>query len=218
MLIPLAIVVLLPQAVFDALAGDIDIDRVHNLGDVARLASIPLAIAINLGGEALYAGIVAAAVLHWRAGRRMRDVGGGARTIPYKRLIVIDLLIAVAAAIGFALLVIPGVILYTYVGISPALVKLERLSVRDAIAKSIELVRGNFWRVLLFTAAVVLVSDSLATALESPIHGLSGEIVFNLAIEAVFEPFQGLAIVLLALALMELRGEPMPEPPRPSEP
>lgn len=207
LLVPLALVVLLPQAVADAAIGDLEIERVHTFGDVAKLASIPLAVGINLGGEALYAGIVAAAVLHWRSGKRVRDLGAIARAIPYRRLIALDLLLAVTVAIGFSILLIPGLVAYTYVAISPALVKLQGLTIRRAIAKSVGLVRGNFWRTLIFTAAVVLLSDSLATALESPLDGLSGELAFNLAIEAALEPFQGLATVLLAISLLELHGE-----------
>jgi hypothetical protein len=207
LLVPLAVVVLLPGAVGDALIGEVEIERVHTIGDVARLASVPLAVAINLGGEALYAGIVAAAVVHWRAGETLRELREVVREIPYLRLIAIDLLIAVGAAAAFALLVVPGLILYTYVAISPALVEVKRLSVRAALRRSIELVRGNFWGVLLFTAAVALVTDSLAAALESPLEGLHGDVLFNLAIEAAVEPFQGLATVLLALALLEMHGD-----------
>ena len=64
-------------------------------------------------------------------------------------------------AVAFSILVVPGVILYTYVAISPALVKLRRLPIRAALAKSVALVRGSFWRVLVFTAVVVLVTDVL---------------------------------------------------------
>ena len=66
--------------------------------------------------------------------------------------------------------------------------------------------RGNFWRVLVFAFVVLVLTDAVTVALESPIHGLEGELLFNLAIEAALEPFQGLATVLLALALMDLHG------------
>ena len=207
LLVPLALVVLLPQAVADAVFADVEIEHVRNFGDAAKVASIPLAVAINLGGEALYAGIVAAAVLHWRAGEHVRDLGAIARSIPYRRLIALDFLIAVGFAIGFAILLVPGLILYTYLAISPALVKLQGLSIREALTKSAKLVRGNFWRAVIFTTAVVLATDSLATVLESPLHGISGELAFNFAIHAALEPFQGLATVLLAIALLELHGE-----------
>ena len=73
--------------------------------------------------------------------------------------------------------------------------------------QSVTLVRGNFWRVLIFTLLVLLITDSVAALLESPVHGLHGELLFNLLIEAVVEPFQGLTTVFLALALLDIRGE-----------
>jgi hypothetical protein len=207
LLVPLALVVLLPQAIADATLGDIEIERVHTAADVLKIASVPLAVGINLGGEALYAGIVAAAVVHWRRGERLRDLHGVARSIPYGRLVVIDLLLAIGIAIGLVLLIVPGVLVLTYLAISPALVEINHLTIREAVRKSIELVRGNFWPVFALLASVIVATDSIGTALESPLHGLQGEVAFNLAIEAALEPFQGLTTVLLALALMDLRGE-----------
>jgi hypothetical protein len=50
-------------------------------------------------------------------------------------------------------------------------------------------------------------TEAIGTALESPLHGLHGEVVFNLLVEAALEPVQGLTTVLLALALMDLHGQ-----------
>ena len=59
---------------------------------------------------------------------------------------------------------------------------------------------------LLTSMVVLLGTDAVGTLLESPLHGLSGELAFNIAIEAALEPFQGVTTVLLALALLDLRG------------
>ena len=207
LLIPLSLVVLLPQAIADALVVDVEIERIHSARDVLHLAEIPLATAINLGGEALYAGIVAAAVLHWRRGDQLRDWREVTRSIPYGRLIMIDLLLAVGVAIGLVLLVVPGLVIFTYLSISAALIEINHLSIREAVRKSIELVRGNFWRVLALLLLVILATDVAGTALESPLHGLTGDLLFNLAIHAALEPFQGLITALVALTLLEMRGE-----------
>ena len=203
MLIPLAIVVLLPQAVADAFLGDVEVEHPHTVGDFARLATLPATVAINLGGEALYAGIVAAIVVDWRRGGRVRDLGGVARGLPLGRLVAADLVVAAGTGIGFALLVVPGLVFFAYFVLTPVLVELRKLSLRDALATSARLVRGNFWRVLLFAAAVIVFTDAAGTALGSPLGGDLGEAAFNLAVEAVLQPFQGLATVLLALALLD---------------
>lgn len=206
LLVPLALVVLLPQALADALIGEIEIDGVHEPGDALKLASVPLTVAINLGGEALYAGIVAAAVLSWRAGSQLTGKLELARTLPYGRLIAVDLILALGTAAGMVLLIVPGVVVYAYLVIAPALIELDRDSVRAAIKRSIELVRGNFWRVLGISLLAIIATDSIATVLESPIHGLEAEVAFNLAIEVALEPFQALVTVLMALALIEIHS------------
>jgi hypothetical protein len=129
------------------------------------------------------------------------------RDIPYRRLIAIDVLFAVGTALGFTLLIVPGVIVFTYLLTSPALVEIQNLTIRGALQRSVELVRGNFWRVLAVAATVLIVSDAVTTVLEAPVHGLAMESLFNLAIEAALEPVQALATVLLALALIRLHGE-----------
>jgi hypothetical protein len=205
-LIPLSLVVLMPQAVADAVFTDVQITEVKSLDDVLTLASVPIAVAINLGGEALYAGIVAAAVVEWLRGNELRDVPGAARSIAYGRLIAVDLILALATTVGLVLLIVPGILVFTYLAVSPALIELNGVTVRESLRSSPRLVRGNFWRVLGFTLLVLLGAELFAALLESPIHGVHGEVFFHLLIEAVIEPFQGLTTVFLALALLGLHG------------
>ena len=207
LLVPLSLLILLPQAVADAWFGDVDIHRVDSLTGFAELVSIPLAIAINLGGEALYAGIVAAAVVEWLQGRELRDVPGAIRSIAYGRLIVLDVILALGTVIGLVFLIVPGLLFYTYTAVSPALIELNGIPVRQALRRSFELVRGNFWRVMIFTLAVLVGSELLLSLLESPLHGVKGELAMNLVLEAVIEPFVGLTTVFLALALLGLHGQ-----------
>jgi len=207
LLVPLALLVLLPQAVVDAFVADIEIDRVETAADLLKLASIPVTVAINLGGEALYAGIVAAVVVHWRRGERVRSVRGVARELPIGRLIAADAIIAAGTAIGLVLLVVPGVVFYAYLAISPALIEIRELTLREALATSVRLVRGSFLRVLGLLVALVVLTDTGGTVLESPLHGRSGEVALDLLLHAALEPFQGLTTVLLALALLDMRRD-----------
>jgi hypothetical protein len=206
-LIPLSVIVLAPQAVADAVFADVQVTEVKSIDDVLTLASFPIAVAINLGGEALYAGIVAAAVVAWLRGRELRNVPGAIRSIAYGRLIAIDVILALGTALGLVLLIVPGVLIFTYFAVSPALIELDGITVREALRRSPRLVRGNFWRVLGFTMIVLLLAELITALLESPIHDVHGEVVFNLLIEAVIEPFQGLTTVFLALALLGLHGQ-----------
>ena len=206
-LVALSLIVLLPQAIADAAFGDVTVDEIRNAGDVLKLATIPFTVGINFGGEALYAGLIAAGVQQWMRGRELRDIPGVIREIRLGRLIAIDLILVAGTILGLALLVVPGIVFYTYFAASAALVELDDLKIGPALRRSYEIVRGNFIRVLAFIGVVVLISDGATLALEAPLHGLEGEAVWNLVLEAVFEPVQGLTTVFLALALLDIRGE-----------
>ncbi len=211
-LIPLTAVVLTPQAVGDALLGDIEVESVESTSDVLTLVSIPVRVAVNLGGEALLAGIVAALVLSWRRGERFDSFRDAAREIPFGRLIAVDLLLALGTAIGLVLLIVPGVLVFTYLLIAPALIEIEHVTIRESVRRSVELVRGNFWRVLGFAGAVLIISDLVVALLESPFHDAEREALLNLGIEALVEPILTVATVVLALALIDLSARRAGEP------
>lgn len=206
LLVPMAVVVLLPQTIVDTVVGPLDVHRIETWTDIARLAVVPVGAFASLVGEAFYAGLVAAAVLEWRAGHRLPRPAALARVIPYRRLIASDLLLSVGAAIGFLLLFAPGIVFLTYFFIAPAVVKLEGLGVRAAFRRSVQLVRGSFWRVLAIALAVLLGSEVVSEAASTLVHGLPAELASGVAVDAVLEPLQGLATVLVALALIELHG------------
>lgn len=206
LLVPLAVVVLLPQALADAFIGEVEIDRVETAADVFKLTEIPLAIAINLGGEALYAGLVAAFVLEWIGTKPWEGVRAALAEIKLWNLIALDILLAIGTTLGLVVLVVPGILFYTYTYVSPALIELHGIGVRASIRESFRLIRGSFWRVLAFATIVLIASQAMTTALESPIHDKPGHLLWNLVIEAAIAPFVGLTTVFLALALLERSG------------
>ena len=206
-LVPVTMVVLAPQAIGDALIGEVEVEGVKRPEDVLKLASIPVAVAVNLGGEALLSGIVAAFVIDWRRGGESSELRQILRGIPYGRLIAIDLLLALGTAAGLVLLVVPGVLVFTYLLIAPALIEIEHVTIRESIRRSITLVSGSFWRVLGFAVLVFAVTDGVVHLLESPVHGVEGEALFNLGVEAAIEPVVTVFTVVLALALIDLHEQ-----------
>ena len=117
---------------------------IHSARDVAILAAVPLTVVVNLFGQAFYAGLAAAAVIEWRAHRPLPSFIPMLRALPMGRLILLDLVITLGTAIGFVLLVIPGLVFMAYFSISPALVKFEHRGVWGSMRRSRELVRGQF--------------------------------------------------------------------------
>jgi uncharacterized protein UPF0259 len=211
-LITAAIVVLLPQALADALLDHLNVEGIHSAHDVVILVAAPLTVIVNLFGQAFYAGLAAAAVVEWRANRPLPGIVALLRSVPIRRLIVLDIVLTVGTAIGLVLLVIPGLIFMAFFSISPALVKFEHQSVWGSMRRSRELVRGNFWRVMATVVGVIVFTEIAASLISAPVHGVAAVTLVDLAADGLLQPIEGLVIVVVALALLELRGEaPQPD-------
>lgn len=210
-LIPAAVVILLPQAIVDGFLDGFHDAGVDSARDIAILAAIPMTVAVSIGGEALYAGFAASAVVEWRAGHPVPGPVALVRSLPIGTLIAVDLILTVAASIGFVFLVLPGLVLLTYAGIAPAVVKFEHRGVWGAFKRSALLVQGHFWRVLVIVVGLMIFTEIATEAISAPFHGAAATAAVDLVAEGVLEPLQGLATVIVTLSLLELRGE-LPAP------
>jgi hypothetical protein len=206
-LIIAAVIVLLPQALADGILGELNVEGVHSARDVAVLVAIPLTVTVNLFGQAFYAGLTAAAVVEWRAHHPLPTTRALLRSIPITRLILLDLVLTFGIALGFLLFVIPGLIFMAMFSIAPALVKIEHQGVWGSMRRSRELVRGNFWRVFVTVVGVILTTEVLVGAISAPFHGTALVTFVDLAADGLLQPVEGLTVVVVALALLELRGE-----------
>jgi len=206
LLIPLALIVLLPQAISDAIELHVDTEDFD--AGRAALAGVTSAgiVATNLAGEALYAGMITALVVEWLHGILRPSLPRLARELPIMRLIAADVLIAVGTALGLVLLIVPGVIFATYTLITTVVIELQDASIREGFERSVSLVRGSFRRVLAIGAVLIAGTEAVTALLVAPFHGFAAEAGVHLGVGALLEPFQGVATVLVALALMELRG------------
>jgi hypothetical protein len=212
-LITAAVVVLLPQALADALLDHLNLEGIHSAHDIVILAAAPLTVIVNLFGQAFYAGLAAAAVIEWRANRPLPGIVALLRSVPLGRLVLLDIVLTVGTAISFVFLVIPGLIFMAFFSISPALVKFEHQSVWGSMRRSRDLVRGNFWRVMATVVGTIVLTEVAASLISAPFHGLAIVTFVDLAADGLLQPIEGLVIVVVALALLELRGEA----PKPGE-
>jgi hypothetical protein len=211
-LVPAAVVILLPQSIADALVEGFHIDHLRSVADFATLGAALLTTAINLFGQAVYAGLTAAAVIEWRAGQPLPPLRELIRAMPLGRLVVLDLVITLLVAIGFVALIIPGLIVLTYIGISPAVLKLEHLGVQEALSRSVQLVKGRARQVFVIAVGAVLVTEFIVQLVAAPFENVWVLTIVNLAAEGIFQPIEGLAIALVAIHLLELHGEaPAPD-------
>jgi hypothetical protein len=211
-LVPAAVVILLPQSIADGILEGFHVEHIRNLVDVATIGVALLTAVVNLMGQAVYAGLTAAAVVDWRAGRPLPPTSTLIRSMPIARLIALDVVVTIGAGIGFILLIVPGLIFLTYVAASAPVLKLEHLRVRAAIRRSIGLVRGRAPRVFVIIAGTIVLTESAVQAMAAPFHGAALLSAVNLVGEAIFQPFEGLVVALVAIHLLELHGQaPAPD-------
>jgi hypothetical protein len=206
-LIAAAVIVLLPQALVDGILGELNVEGVHSARDVAVLVAIPVTLTVNLFGQAFYAGLTAAAVVEWRAHHPLPNIRAVLASIPIRRLVLLDLVLTLGGAIGLALVVVPGLVFLCWFSTAPALVKFEHRGVWGSMRRSRELVRGNFWSVFVMVVGVILMTETIVEEISAQFHGAAVVTVVNLLADGLFQPIEGLTIVVVALALLELRGE-----------
>ncbi len=89
------------------------------------------------------------------------------------------------------------VYLWTVLSFAPPLIVLERLGVVQAVARSVRLVKGDFWRVLGIRLLATIVASIVAGAVSIP-FSLTGQILL-LSSESV-------TTILIALALVAIGG------------
>ncbi len=206
-LIPAAVIILLPQAIADGVLEGFHVEHIRNLFDVATIGVALLTTAVNLLGQAIYAGLTAAAVVDWRAGQPLPPTGVLVRSMPIGRLILLDLVVTLGAAIGFVLLVVPALVFLTYVSASAPVMKLEHRGVRDSIRRSVFLVRGRAWKVFVIVVGTILVTELAVQAIVAPFSGTVVLTIVNVLAEAIFQPFEGLVIAIVAVRLLILHGQ-----------
>lgn len=223
----LAAIVFLPLGLLGALAAQVEVDALDldsALKVAALLGAISAIAATSLLGEVFYSGAIAIGLTHPRHEHppKLREM---ARRINYRRLIVIDLIYVVLVLAGLAALIVPGVLAFIYLGLSGPVVEIEERTVRQALRRSFDLVRGNFWLVFFVLVPIELLGEALGEFLGEGIHQLShgflGEWLAETVSSSVLSPLFAVACVLLTLELIHRRdGEapPLKHQPAPVEP
>src|SRR5206468_1247861 len=90
--------------------------------------------------------------------------------------------------------------------------KFEHEGVWASMRRSRELVRGNFWRVMWNVVGTIFATEFAVSLISAPFHGAGFVAFIDLAVDGLLQPIEGLVIVVVALELLELRGE-LPEHP-----
>jgi hypothetical protein len=158
----------------------------------------------------LYQGIVVELVQDIQDGRRDHSIGDLIRSVEpvFWPLVAVSILFGLALAIGFILLIIPGLILMVIWSVVAPVTVLERPGVGAAFGRSRELVRGNGWQVfgvivIVFLAVAVL---SLAAGLAAASLGSLGRALVQWAVNSALAPITALSASVLYFELLGRRG------------
>lgn len=208
-LLPLAFFVFVPLGLIHAIPVEVEatsLSAASGLLAAGGAVAVVLLVLIGLLGEVFYTGAVAIALTHPHEGKppSAREV---VRMVNYWTLIAIDLIFGVAVALGFVALIVPGVLLFVFLGLAAPVVEIEHRAVRDALRRSIRLVRGHFWLVFAVLVPIEIVSDGLTDLATTGAHALLGDSLVagwlaDTVTNIVFTPFYAVAAVLLTLDLI----------------
>jgi hypothetical protein len=216
-LLPLAFFVFVPLGLIHAIPVHVEATSLglsSGLEIFGAVLAVLLLVMTGLLGEIFYTGAVAIALTHPHDGEppSLREVGG---TIRYETLIVVDLIFGVLVALGTLAFLVPGILVFIYLGLAAPVVEIEHCGVRAALARSFSLVRGHFWLVLAILFPIEVFSDAatgIATHLSHDLLGdsLVAEWLTDTATNIVLTPFYAVAAVLLSIDLIAARDGTSP--------
>lgn len=166
-----------------------------------------LAFVFILVGTTLFTGMVVELVADVQDGRRDATVGQllQAATPVLGKLILVGIVASIGIAIGFVLIIIPGLILITIWSVAAPVVVLERPGGLGALGRSRELVRGNGWQVFGVIVVLVIGVGIVAAVIEAigDSGGTGVGIVVRIIVQVLTAPLSALAASVL---YFELRG------------
>jgi hypothetical protein len=168
-----------------------------------------------------YQGMVVNLVRDVQDGRRDHGMGELFRAVGpvVLPLIGLSIVAGIAIAIGFVLLIVPGLILLTIWAVAAPVMVIEHPGVFAALGRSRDLVRGNGWQVFGTIVLVFLIeiAINIVAALVAAPLGDAGRAVVNWIAATLTAPIVALTASVLYFSLLAVREGVAPaEPAAPS--
>ncbi len=217
-LLLLATAVFVPLGLVHAIPVHFEVESL-DFGSGLKVFAASLAVlaltGIGLLGEVFYTGAVTILLAdpYDDEPPSLRRIAG---KLNYGRLIAIDVIYVVLVALGLTLFVVPGVLVFVYLGLAAPVVEMERRTISGALARSFRLVRGHFWHVLAVLVPIELASDAVTDLATALTHALLGNSLFaewltDTASNVVLTPFYAVAAVLLTIDLVAAKDGTAPQ-------
>jgi hypothetical protein len=174
-----------------------------------------VANAIALVASYLYQGMVVEAARDILDGRRDQTIGGlfSAAGDVVGALLVAGILAGIAIAIGFVLLIVPGLFLITIWAVIVPVIVIERVGALASFGRSRALVKGNGWQVFGVLVVLFVGAFLVQILIAAIIGGIADSVLgFSLAVlltSLLMIPLTALAASVIFFELKALRGEPV---------
>jgi Fe2+ transport system protein B len=130
-------------------------------------------------------------------------------------VLVAGLIATIAIGIGFILLIIPGLVLLTFWCLIVPSIVIEGKSAGESFGRSIDLVRGHFWRVLGIIVLTVLIYFGFQIVLAlilSPLADWVKSFVSTIVSGTLTAPFFALVLTVLYFRLHAAQEQVAPAP------
>jgi len=160
-----------------------------------------IGILIGLAASFLYTGYVVKLVQDVRDGRRDFSVGElFSHAAPFVGTLVLNgILAGIAIAIGFVLLIVPGLILLTIWSVIAPSIVVEHRGIFDAFGRSRELVRGHGWQVFgaIVLAFLIVFAVGLVASIIGAAIGDAGRVILQPIANVLTAPVAALVSSIL---------------------
>ena len=202
LLVPAALVVFVPVAILNGVL-------LASGGVILAL----LTVAIGTVATYWFQGMVVEAAHDIMDGRRDHTVGSLLSSVRpvFLTLVFTGIVAGIAIAIGFVLLIVPGLFLMTIWALAAPVVVIERKGVMDALDRSRGLVRGHGWQVFAVIVVLLLVNIVLGGVVQAILTAASDDVLgfalSNLLTSVLVGPLSALAAAVLYFELLRLHGE-----------
>jgi hypothetical protein len=180
------------------------------LAITGSLILVLLGVLIGLAASFLYTGYVVKLVQDVRDGRRDFTVGElFSHAAPFVGTLVLNGILA-GIAIGFVLIIVPGLILLTIWAVIAPSVVVEDRGVFEAFARSRELVRGHGWQVFgaIVLAFLIVFVVGLVASIVGAAIGNVGQVILQTAASVATAPVAALVSSILFFDLGGGSGAP----------
>jgi SNF family Na+-dependent transporter len=174
------------------------------------LAPLLVIAGVATFGTTFFAGLLDRIVGEEERGHPRRSLREVVRTLPYWRLIGADVLLSLGAVVALLLLVVPGLIFYTFFSLVGPAVVMEDRGIFDGFRRSVRLVRGHFWLTLLLVTLPILVEEDVVHGIVALVGDASPLLVF--VVNALAGAAVGSVVALVEVTLAGRLAMRKPDP------